>query len=120
MQPDSSIAALAAELRAEVARLRPGDRLPSSRALMARDQASPVTVARAIGLLTAEDLVVARPGSGTYVAERTRPASVRPGDLDWQAVALSDRSVDADGVVGLLATVPEGVIALSGGYLAPA
>src|SRR5919201_1688659 len=102
MNNDSSIAALAIELRAEVARLRPGDRLPSSRSLMNRYQVSPVTVSRAIRLLAAEGLVVARPGSGTYVAERTRPAPAELPDLDWQAVALADRTVDADGVTGLL------------------
>ncbi|GAA0364807.1 PLP-dependent aminotransferase family protein [Actinoallomurus spadix] len=120
MNNDSSIAGLAQELRAEIARLRPGDRLPSSRSLMSRHQVSPVTVARAIRLLAAEGLLVARPGSGTYVAERPRPAPAEPADLDWQAVALGDRTVDAEGVVGLLSQAPEGVIALSGGYLAPA
>ncbi|MCO5966795.1 aminotransferase-like domain-containing protein [Actinoallomurus soli] len=120
MNNDSSIAGLAQELRAEVARLRPGDRLPSSRSLMSRYQVSPVTVSRAIRLLAAEGLVVARPGSGTYVAERLRPAPAEPADLDWQAVALGDRTVDAEGVVGLLTPAPESVIALSGGYLAPA
>ncbi|MEV5752000.1 PLP-dependent aminotransferase family protein [Actinoallomurus sp. NPDC052308] len=120
MNNDSSIAGLATELRAEVARLRPGDRLPSSRSLMSRYQVSPVTVAAAIRLLAAEGLVVARPGSGTYVAEPPRPTPAEPADLDWQAVALGDRTVDAAGVIGLLSQPPEGVIALSGGYLAPA
>lgn len=119
MNNDSSIAALAAELRRHVAALRPGDRLPSSRALMNRHQVSPVTVARAIGALAAEGLVVTRPGSGTFVAERPRAVSPAPADLGWQAVALADRAVDAGGVAGLLATPPDGVIALSGGYLAP-
>jgi DNA-binding transcriptional MocR family regulator len=119
MKHDSSIATLADRLRDEVAGLRPGDRLPSSRELMTRYQVSPVTVTRAIATLTAEGLVEARPGSGTYVTERG-PAPVVPRDLDWQAVALSDRAIDARGVVGLLSAAPEGVIALSGGYLAPA
>jgi DNA-binding transcriptional MocR family regulator len=119
MKHDSSIATLAARLRDEVAALRPGERLPSSRELMTRYQVSPVTVTRAIAMLTAEGLVEARPGSGTYVAERG-PAPRAPRDLDWQAVALSDRAVDARSVVGLLSCAPEGVIALSGGYLAPA
>jgi DNA-binding transcriptional MocR family regulator len=120
MEDDSSIATLAAELRGTVATLRPGDRLPSSRALMARHQVSPVTVSRAIGLLSAEGLVVTRPGSGTYVAERARPRSPA-ADLAfaWQAVPLADRTVDAGGVVALLSPPPDGVVALSGGYLAP-
>lgn len=116
MKNDSSIAALAARLRDEAARLRPGDRLPSSRELMSRFRVSPVTVSRAIAVLAREGLVVTRPGSGTYVTERPAPAA--PRDTDWQAVALADRAVDASDVVGLLSTVPEGVIALSGGYLA--
>jgi DNA-binding transcriptional MocR family regulator len=35
-------------------------------------------------------------------------------------VPLADGTVDADGVVALLSSPPDGVIALSGGYLAPA
>jgi DNA-binding transcriptional MocR family regulator len=121
MEDDSSIATLAAELRGAVAGLRPGDRLPSSRALMARHQVSPVTVTRAIGLLSAEGLVVTRPGSGTYVADRTRTGPRGDSDLAfaWQTVPLADRTVDAGGVVALLSPPPDGVIALSGGYLAP-
>lgn len=99
--------------------LRPGDRLPSSRALMSRHQVSPVTVARAIALLGAEGLVVTRPGSGTYVAERPRVRGPAGAAYAWQAVPLADRTVDAAGVVALLSPPPEGVVALSGGYLAP-
>jgi DNA-binding transcriptional MocR family regulator len=121
MEDDSTIATLAAELRSTVAGLRPGDRLPSSRALMARHRVSPVTVTRAIGLLSAEGLVVTRPGSGTYVAERARTGRSGSSDLAfaWQTVPLADRTVDAGGVVALLSPPPDGVIALSGGYLAP-
>lgn len=107
---------LAARLRREVARLRPGDRLPSSRVLMERHKVSPVTVSRALGLLAAEGLVITRPGSGTYVAERPR-AVPEVADFGWQAVALGERVVDAGGVNALLTAPPEGVIALSGGYL---
>ncbi len=102
-----------------MATLRPGDRLPSSRELTTRHQVSPVTVSRAIGLLSAEGLVITRPGSGTYVAERARAGP--PGDLAsaWQAVPLADRTIDSSGVVEMLSPPPDGVIALSGGYLAP-
>lgn len=119
MTDDSSIAALASELRAAVAVLRPGDRLPSSRALMARHQVSPVTVTRAIALLSAEGLVVTRPGSGTYVADRPSVRGPEDNAYAWQAVPLADRAVDATGVVALLSLPQDGVIALSGGYLAP-
>lgn len=121
MEKDSSIATLAADLREEVGRLRAGDRLPSSRALIERHQVGPVTVSRALALLSAEGLVVTRPGSGTFVAERrtaARPA--RAGDHDWQSVALGDRTVDAHGIGALLSPASEGVCALAGGYPAEA
>ncbi|WP_067461719.1 aminotransferase-like domain-containing protein [Actinomadura macra] len=118
MQHDSSVLSLADHLRAEVRRLGPGERLPSSRALVERHRVSPVTVSRALGLLAAEGLVVTRPGSGAFAADRPAP-SADPIDLGWQAVTLGDRSVDAGGVSGLLTPAPEGTSALSGGYLHP-
>ncbi|WP_030175710.1 PLP-dependent aminotransferase family protein [Spirillospora albida] len=112
------MSALATALRAEVAGLEPGERLPSSRSLVARHRVSPVTVSRALGLLAAEGLVVTRPGSGAFAAERP-PAGREPGDVGWQAVALGDRAVDPAGVAWLLNPPPEGVVPLSGGYLHP-
>jgi DNA-binding transcriptional MocR family regulator len=121
MDEDSSIAELAAELRTHIRGLRPGDRLPSSRALMARHKVSPVTVSRALGRLAAEGLVVTRPGSGTFVAERTPPGPPPAGaDLSWQAVALGDRSVDSSVMRRLLTLPPDGTIPLRGGYRHPA
>src|SRR5688572_27620037 len=105
MGNDSSVAILARSLRAETARLRPGDRLPSSRALTELHRVSPVTVSRAIALLTAEGHVVTRPGSGTFVADRRRQGS-EPADLSWQSVALGDRSVESDGLIRLLTPPP--------------
>lgn len=105
-------------LRAEVARLRPGDRLPSSREIMRRHGVSPVTVSRALGQLAAEGKVIVRPGSGAFVAPR-RVASRDSADLSWQAVALGDRVVDDGHVTALLARAPEGVVQLTGGYLPP-
>jgi DNA-binding transcriptional MocR family regulator len=116
MSNDSSVAILAGSLRAEAARLRPGDQLPSSRALMERHRVSPVTVSRAIALLAAEGHVVTRPGSGTFVADR-RAHGTEPADLSWQSVALGDRSVESDGLLRLLTPPPAGVIPLVGGYL---
>ncbi|MGP4027674.1 aminotransferase-like domain-containing protein [Actinomadura sp. 3N407] len=118
MKNDSSVAALADALRTDVRRLSPGERLPSSRALVRRHRVSPVTVSRALGLLAAEGLVVTRPGSGAFAAERP-PAAGEPADLGWQAVTLGDRSVDPTGVAWLLTPAPDGVVALSGGYLHP-
>ncbi|MER5424111.1 PLP-dependent aminotransferase family protein [Streptosporangium roseum] len=119
MNDDSSIVRLAAMIREETARLRPGDRLPSSRELMRLHGVSPVTVSRALARLAAEGRVITRPGSGTYVA----PVVTRTGgtaDLSWQTVALGDRVVDDTEVSGLLAPPPDDVIPLTGGYLNPA
>ncbi|MFC6934961.1 PLP-dependent aminotransferase family protein [Actinomadura yumaensis] len=111
---------LADRLRAEVERMRPGERLPSSRSLVERHRVSPVTVSRALGLLAAEGLVVTRPGSGAFAADRPAPRpSGTAADLSWQAVALGDRSVDSSGVSWLLTPAPDGAVALSGGYLHP-
>ncbi|MFI6484127.1 PLP-dependent aminotransferase family protein [Nonomuraea sp. NPDC050663] len=118
MNDDSSIAHLAAILRAEAAALAPGDRLPSSRELIRRHNVSPVTVSRAIGRLAAEGKVVTRPGSGAYVAHPVT-RTTESADLSWQTVALGDRVVDESGVAALLTPPPEGVIPLTGGYLNP-
>ncbi|OUC99075.1 PLP-dependent aminotransferase family protein [Streptosporangium minutum] len=119
MNDDSSIVRLATVIREETARLRPGDRLPSSRELVRLHGVSPVTVSRALARLAAEGRVITRPGSGTYVA----PAVTRVGgaaDLSWQTVALGDRVVDDAEVSGLLTPPPDDVIPLTGGYLNPA
>jgi GntR family transcriptional regulator/MocR family aminotransferase len=68
-------AALEAALRAAVrsGRLAPGTTLPSSRALALDLGIARNTVADAYAQLVAEGWLAARHGSGTWVAERTRP-----------------------------------------------
>ncbi|MFD7631696.1 PLP-dependent aminotransferase family protein [Streptomyces sp. NPDC059851] len=119
MSDSSSTEMLTAILRAEIAALEPGDRLPSSRELIARHGVGPVTVSRAIALLAAEGMVVTRPGSGTYVAARRRPGPEEgPADTSWQTVALAGRAFDSGGAAnGPSEEPPPGTIALSGGYL---
>jgi DNA-binding transcriptional MocR family regulator len=117
MAESSTIAVLVSTLRAEIARLAPGDRLPSNRDLVRSHNVSPVTVARAVAALAAEGTVVTRPGSGTFVAalrSRTPHAAV---DTSWQTVALGDRGVDARTVTDLLSPPPTSTITLAGGYL---
>ncbi|WP_146058734.1 GntR family transcriptional regulator, partial [Streptomyces sp. FM008] len=58
MTERSSVADLAKTLREEVDRYSPGERLPSSRALVERYRVSPVTVSRALAQLAAEGVVV--------------------------------------------------------------
>ncbi|MDT3398436.1 PLP-dependent aminotransferase family protein [Streptomyces sp. B1866] len=127
MYERSSVVELAGRLRGELDRYSPGEKLPSSRALVERYRVSPVTVSRALAALAAEGLVVTRPGAGAYRAAPARTAPAGPGDTSWQEVALSaetagdavPRSVDASGVLATLAAPPPGVIELSGGYLHP-
>ncbi|KOG30052.1 aminotransferase-like domain-containing protein [Streptomyces resistomycificus] len=126
MQERSSVDDLAERLRRELDRYSPGEKLPSSRALVERFRVSPVTVSRALGQLAAEGLVVTRPGAGAFRA-RPRAETGAVGDTSWQEVALSagdtadlvPRSVDASGVLVSLAAPAPGVIEFNGGYLHP-
>ncbi|MEV8535519.1 PLP-dependent aminotransferase family protein [Streptomyces sp. NPDC051211] len=116
MSDSSTSVELAARLRELLARLSPGDRLPSSRELIQQYRVGPATVARAIAVLAAEGAVVTRPGSGTYVAVRTRS---EPGVVDtaWQTVALTDRTVDTRLIAEPLGPAPAGTITMDGGYI---
>ncbi|NED88726.1 GntR family transcriptional regulator, partial [Streptomyces sp. SID11233] len=124
MHERSSVADLAGSLRSELNRYSPGEKLPSSRSLVERFRASPVTVSRAIAQLAAEGLVVTRPGSGAFRAQ-PRDAAPPSGDTSWQEVSLSGdggpeavpRSVDASGVLATLAAPATGVVEFNGGYL---
>ncbi|MEU1308571.1 PLP-dependent aminotransferase family protein [Streptomyces cinnamoneus] len=126
MHERNSVAELAGILRGELDRYSPGEKLPSSRALVDRFHVSPVTVSRALATLAAEGLVRTRPGAGVFRAE-PHTAPTRTGDTSWQQVALSaetgdesfPRTVDSGGVLTSLASPPPGVIELSGGYLHP-
>lgn len=104
-------------LRSEIAALTPGDRLPSSRDLIARHGVGPVTVSRAIAQLAAEGAVVTRPGSGTYVAARRPGRDDGAPDTSWQAVAMAGRDYDPGEGDDHAERPREGVITLSGGYL---
>ncbi|MGW7293636.1 aminotransferase-like domain-containing protein [Streptomyces xiamenensis] len=127
MHHGSSESELARVLREELNRYSPGEKLPSSRALVERHRVSPVTVSRALAALAAEGLVVTRPGAGAFRAV-PRAAVPAPGDTSWQEVALSadalaegggPRGADASGVLATLAVPPPGVIEFNGGYLPP-
>src|SRR2546423_501481 len=118
MSNDSSIDRVGAALRESAQRMSPGERLPSTRELTARYGVSPVTLSRALAALAAEGVLVARPGSGTYVAERVARAAEAP-DLSWQTLALGDRTVDATSVAFLLQVEPADAVSLAGGYPPP-
>ncbi|MGW3496738.1 aminotransferase-like domain-containing protein [Streptomyces sp. NPDC001020] len=126
MQERSSVADLVQQLRSEVKRYSPGEKLPSSRVLIERFRVSPVTVSRALAQLSVEGLVVTRPGAGAFRAEPCAPTPA-VGDTAWQEVALSadasaelvPRTVDSSGVLASLAAPPAGVVEFNGGYLHP-
>jgi len=94
--------------------------------LVERFRVSPVTVSRALARLSAEGLVITRPGAGAFRAE-ARDDGHAAGDTSWQEVSLSadaaselvPRTVDASGVLVSLAAPPPGVIEFNGGYLHP-
>jgi DNA-binding transcriptional MocR family regulator len=110
---DDSGTRIAHDLRAWIASAPPGARLPSTRALAARHRAGPVTVQKALRTLTAQGLIEARPGVGTFVrAVRT----ARPADYGWQTAAMGAPSAPAPALPAALRTAPNDVIALHSGF----
>lgn len=119
MKNDSSIANAVAEIRAEAARRRPGERLPSTREFASRLAAGPVTVSRALAVLAAEGAVVTRPGAGTFAAGVPARRGPAGRDYSWQTLALGERRVSAGGVLASLDTPPAREIPMASGYLHP-
>ena len=110
---DSSSARIVADLREWIGTAAPGARLPSTRALVARHQASPVTVQHALRTLIGEGVIESRPGAGTFVrALRT----ARPADYGWQTAALGSPRADIPPVSTALRSTPPDLIALHSGY----
>ncbi|MDQ7802558.1 TetR/AcrR family transcriptional regulator C-terminal domain-containing protein [Amycolatopsis sp. A133] len=91
---------IAADLRRRISagELRPGDRVPSTRALVRDWGVAMATAAKALSVLGEQGWVRAVPGSGTVVAERApvKPPLGRDG-LVRAAVALAD----AEGLAAL-------------------
>ncbi len=91
-----------------------GTRLPGMRTLAERYNASPVTVHAAVQHLVRGGHVVARPGDGTYVAERRAAAPER--DYGWQSAALGPAPAAADALGELLRMPGSDTIHLGSGY----
>lgn len=106
-------------LRRQIATLRPGDALPSSRVIVEQHHVSPVTVSRALAQLAAEGLVIIRPGAGSFVNTPPAEIATKPRDTRWQAVPLADRTIDSSKLGYLLQTPIEGMLSLAGGYPHP-
>ncbi|WP_197696562.1 PLP-dependent aminotransferase family protein [Nocardia terpenica] len=112
MSNDSS-SRIVAELREWMATAPPGAQLPSTRALVARYGASPVTVQKALRTLSAQGMVESRSGVGTFV-RAVRVA--RPHDYGWQTAALGSPDHRIPPLPTALRTAPNDAIALHGGY----
>ena len=100
-------------LRDWIASAPAGARLPSTRALVAQFEASPVTVQKALKTLINAGAIEARPGIGTFV--RTVRAA-RPNDYGWQTAALGAPQFQGASSLTALRTTPNNVIALHSGY----
>ena len=84
----------------EDARLQPGDKLPTTRALAADAGVNHLTAARVYRRLAELGYVTARVGRGTFVRSLTPAAEELHGD-DWQAYVMPERAYTyADQVLG--------------------
>lgn len=111
MSQDSS-GRIVEALRAWIAGVPAGTRVPSNRALCAEHGASPVTVQKAVHTLTGLGLVESRPGIGTFV--RAVPTH-RPIDHGWQSAALGPRNLLPANASAQRAVAPD-AIGLHSGY----
>lgn len=90
--------------------------MPSVRSLQNGHGVSPLTVQHVVRELTAEGLVAARPGAGTFIARALAPAGL--ADTSWQQAALGGHVPhDASDTLALFTRPAPGVIRLAGGYL---
>ena len=86
---------------------RAGDRLPSVRDLAEEVGVAPMTIAAVYRGLKAAGLIAARPGSGTFVANRSAPPDRRLLDFHQRVDALVDEGLtlglDRTDIAGLVA-----------------
>jgi len=112
MDNDSS-SRIVNELRAWIVSAPAGARLPSTRELVARHGASPVTVQKALRVLTGQGLIETRPGVGTFV--RTM-RTARPQDYGWQSAALKSPPNRLPVSTVAMRSTPPGAIQFHAGY----
>ncbi len=117
---------MAAHLAAEIEDFPIGAKLPSQRELVNRFGASATTVAHALSLLSHQGMVEARPGSGTFRTNSSKPTV--SGDTSWQEAALEiteniaggpQRTFASRSLANTLAMSGPEVVDLNGGYLHP-
>jgi DNA-binding transcriptional MocR family regulator len=91
----------------------PGARLPTTRALVAEHQVSPVTVQKAIRELERRGLAESRPGAGTFVRA---PRTLRAPDYSWQTAALRSPQGPLRPSSTALRSAPIDALAFHSGY----
>ncbi len=80
---------------------------------MAKHNASPVTVQKALRALATQGVVESRPGAGTFVLA---PRTARPHDHGWQTAALGSPANRAPHVSASLRTTSNDVVTFHSGY----
>jgi DNA-binding transcriptional MocR family regulator len=113
--------ALAADIAASIQTglLKPGDRLPSVRRASASRQLSPATVFEAYYLLEARGLVVSRPRSGYYVADKPRQRLPEPEQASRPDSAAREVAVTAMVLEIIRAAMSREVVPLGSAFPSP-
>jgi DNA-binding GntR family transcriptional regulator len=99
-RPKSKAEQVADTLRAEIKRMKPGDRLPSQRELIDRFGFASQTVQNGLAALRAEGLIVSAGNLGNFVSDGDVPAvEVRDEikEIRSQMQALSERVAALEG-----------------------
>jgi DNA-binding transcriptional MocR family regulator len=115
MNDGSSSGSAATAIEDLVRSMPPGSRLPSYRELQQHYRLSPATVQRMLADLANRGLLVTRPGSGTYTAQR-RTAPVA-GDVSWQTLALGSRAGLGADLERLVEPSAPDALSLTSGFL---
>lgn len=110
---NSSSERLVAVLREWIATAPAGSQLPSTRTLVADYEVSPVTVQKALRILTGQGIIESRPGIGTFV--RSHPVA-RAHDHAWQTAALGVVQRPLPELASAQRATPNDVISLQSGY----
>jgi len=96
---------IAAEIRHRIVagELREGDKVPSTRQIIAEWGVAMATATKVLAALKRDGLVIAKPGAGTVVASRTRKAEPKPDtELSRERVVKAAiRIADAEGIRAL-------------------
>ncbi|MGE7388661.1 GntR family transcriptional regulator [Streptomyces sp. NPDC004126] len=105
--PGAPYARIAGELRRRIesGELRPGDRVPSTRAITQRWGVAMATASKALAALGQEGLVRAVPGVGTVVADRPAPGAPvrRPADDSAYRARIVRTGIEISDAEGLAA-----------------